>query len=159
VSGPVVPGPVTAGGRPDLGRVVGAGAVAVVLATLANLAVAGLARAVLDVPADFTPLAPGPVSFLTLAAGTAGVGLFVLLVLFTARPLRWFRLAAVTVALVSTLSPLGLLLGRSRVPSTSGRAVAAAVVLHLLAAVVLVWWLSTRAGVRDLPARRRHAQA
>jgi Family of unknown function (DUF6069) len=152
-------GPVTAGGRPDLARVAGAGAFAVVLATLANLVVAGVARAVLKVPGHFLPLAPGPVSFLTLAAGTAGVGVFVLLVLFTARPLRWFRLTVVTVALISTLSPLGLLLDRSRVPSTSGRAVAAAVLLHLVAGTVILWLLTTRSGVRAKAGSRPDRQA
>jgi hypothetical protein len=152
-------GQVTAEGRPDLARVVASGAFAVVLATLANLVVAGVARAVLKVPGDFIPLTLGPVSFLTLAAGTAGVGVFVLLVLFTARPLRWFRLVVVTVALVSTLSPLGLLLDRSRVPSTSGRAVAAAVLLHLLAGTVMLWWLTTRSGVRAQAGARPDRQA
>ena len=155
----VRPGPVSAGGRPDLAKVIGAGAVAVVLAAAANLLLAALARSVLGIPDNFTPLEIGPVSFVTLAAGIAGVGVFVLLVLFTARPLRWFTRVAVATALVSALSPLSLLFGRSRVPSTSGRAVAAAVLLHLVAAAVMIVWLRRRSGVHDLARKQPEPQA
>ena len=132
-------------GRPDLGRLVGWGLLAVSLAVVVNVILARIATGLLDPPATFVPLRGANVVFLTLVTSALGVCLFLVLVLVTRRPGRWFRLAAYGVALLSCLSPASLLLGDpSRLPGTSAELVAAVLPLHLAPAVILVQVLARR---------------
>src|SRR5262245_45734640 len=76
-------------GRPDVGRLVGVGLLAVLLAVVVNVVLARLAAGLLDAPPGFAPLRGGSVVFLTLTATALGVAVFIVLVLTTRRPGRW----------------------------------------------------------------------
>jgi Family of unknown function (DUF6069) len=133
-------------GRPDLGRLVGWGILGVGLAIFANLILARLATGLLDPPATFVPLRGANVVFLTLVASALGVCAFLMLVLTTRRPARWFRVAAYTVALLSCLSPASLLIGEPpRLAGTSVALVLALLPLHLVPAVILAELFARRA--------------
>jgi Family of unknown function (DUF6069) len=132
-------------GRPDVGRLVGIGLLAVLLAVVVNVILARLAAGLFDAPPGFAPLRGGAVVFLTVTATALGVAVFIVLVLTTRRPGRWFRVAAYGTALVSCASPVSLLLSDPpRVAGVTGPLVAGLIPLHLAPALILVGLLCRR---------------
>jgi hypothetical protein len=132
-------------GRPDVSRLVGVGLLAVLLAVVVNVVLARLAAGLLGAPPGFAPLRGGAVVFLTVTAAALGVAVFIVLVLTTRRPGRWFRVAAYGTALVSCASPISLLLSDPpRVAGVTGPLVAGLIPLHLAPALILVGLLCRR---------------
>jgi hypothetical protein len=132
-------------GRPDLGRLVGIGLLGVLLAVVANVVLARVAAALLQPPPGFLPLRGSSVVFLTVAATAAGVALFLVLVITTARPGHWFRVAAYGTALLTCLSPISLALSDPpRVPGATWPLVLGVLPLHLAPAAILAELLARK---------------
>ena len=123
---------------------VGAAAAAVVV----NAAIATTARA-LGASPEFQPLTPAayiPLTIIGFLLGTAG---WALIRAKTNNPARVLRVVVPVVLLLSFIPDLGLLLSGSR-PGTSGGAVAALTLMHLVVAATALPALT-----RALPLQRR----
>jgi hypothetical protein len=115
-------------------RVLAAGVLAGALAVAVNLAIRALVLALLDKPDVPYPLVLPPVIEFTFLPSLLGTLLFLLLRRSTARPLRWFTLAAVAVLVLSWIAPLTLFL---RDEITTG-VLLALLVMHTTPAALLV---------------------
>jgi hypothetical protein len=104
------------------------------LAVAVNLAIRALVLALLDKPDVPYPLALPPVIEFTFLPSLFGTLLFLLLRQTTARPVRWFTLAATTVLVLSCIAPLTLF---RREEITTG-VLLALLVMHTTPAVLLV---------------------
>jgi len=125
------------------------GAIAIGGALVATLAVRAVAVAVIDVPAEFPPLAgPGPTIFFTLVSGAVAVGVYGLVRRSSQRPDRLFRGIAAVVLLLSFLPDLWLLSdgASGAFPGATPAGVGILMVMHLAAAAVIVWALTGRSG-------------
>ncbi len=116
---------------------------------IATLAVFWAAVTTLSITSEFPPLAsPGPTIFFTAVGALGAIGVFALLRRFTERPEYFFRRIAVAVLLVSFLPDLWLLSDADAFPGTSATAVAVLMVMHVVAAVVIVWFLTVGSSLR-----------
>jgi hypothetical protein len=131
------------GERTSLGRLAGVGALAVVLAVVANLVVRTLAVSFFASP-EFPPLAVGPTVLFTAVGVLGATVVFGLIARFSGRPVRLFRRVALVVLLLS-LVPDVLLLVAAPFPGTSVPAVLALMVEHVVAWAISVYALTTLA--------------
>jgi uncharacterized protein DUF6069 len=117
-------------------------------AVVVNAAIATAARA-LGASPEFQPLTPAayiPLTIIGFLLGTAG---WALIRAKTRNPARVLRIVVPVVLLLSFIPDLGLLLSGSR-PGTSGGAVAALALMHLVVAAAALPALT-----RALPLQRR----
>ena len=114
-------------------------------AVIATLAVRWVALTTLEIPTEFPPLAgPGPTLFFTAVSGLVAIGVFALVRRHAARAERLFRRVAVAVLLL-TFGPDFCLLNAGpaeAVPGTAPAAVGVLMVMHVVAAGVIVWFLT-----------------
>ncbi len=85
-----------------------AAAITAITALIANLAIYGLTRALVDVPHRFTPLRPGSVAFLTILGVIAATAVYRALSSRSTQPVLTFR-RIVPVALIVSLIPDALI--------------------------------------------------
>ncbi len=134
--------------RPGEGRRPWVGGLkAVVGSVLATLAVRSVALATLDIPAEFPPLAgPGPTVFLTTVSALVAIGVFEGVRRSANRPKRVFRRIAAGVLLVSFVPDLSLLSdgATAAFPGATPAGVATLMLMHVVAALVIVWSLTAR---------------
>ncbi len=120
----------------------------IVLAVAGNLALRLVALTLLDVPAEFPPLAvPGPTIFLTVLGVGAGLAVSLLVDRLSSQPALLFRRIVITALLLSLIPDVWLLTdgAAEAFPGASTVAVVTLMVQHVLAAFVLVWMLGMRA--------------
>jgi hypothetical protein len=135
----------TLGGAPRtervaLRRLLWAGPAAVAASVAATLVAWAAAVAVLPpINPAFVELQGQSIAFVTAVLCAAAIPVFALVARFARRPLRTFRIVAV-VALVLSWIPDLLLLPE---PGATVANVVALMVLHVVAAVAMVWTLST----------------
>jgi hypothetical protein len=113
------------------------GAVAGVVATAANLAIAAVARSAFDVSDDFQPLTPGPIVLWTVLGALVGAAGWRLLANRSAGS-RALLNTLVPVVVVLSFVPDVLLLVTDAVPGTSTAAVLSLMALHVVTAGVVV---------------------
>ena len=114
-------------------------------AIIATLAVRWVALTTLEIPPEFPPLAgPGPTIFFTAVSGLVAIGVFGLVRRRAARPERLFRRIAVAVLLLTFLPDVWLLSegAAEAFPGTTPGAVGVLMVMHVVAAGAIVWFLT-----------------
>ena len=114
---------------------------ALVWANLANAAVWWVGVSVLPVPADFPPLAGvGPTLFFTSVGAVGAVAVYAVVRRTSSRPAILFRRIAALVLLLSFIPDLALLTegGREAVPGVTVPGVVLLMVMHVVAAGVIV---------------------
>jgi hypothetical protein len=117
------------------------GVLAVVGAILAVLAVRWVAVSVIAVPPEFQPLAlPSAAIFFTVVVGPAAVIVFAVVRRIAGQPVRTFRWIAAAVLLLSFAPDAWLLsdAAAEAFPGATPAAVVALMVLHVVAAAVIV---------------------
>jgi hypothetical protein len=120
---------------------------ALVGSTVATLAVRWAALATLPIPPEFPPLAgPGPTIFFTVVLGLGAIGVYGALRRWAGHPDRLFRRIAVAVLLFSFVPDFFLLSdgAAAAFPGATPAAVGVLMLMHVTAAVVIVWSLTTR---------------
>jgi hypothetical protein len=136
----------TGGGRPAgiaAGRLRRAGILAAPLAAVSSLAIRTIGVAVGAVPASYQPLQPFPIIIVSLVAALVAAGLFVALARWARRPLRTFRLIALICLLLSFAGPLQAGAGKMQGGAASGATVITMLLMHVVAAAVIVATLTT----------------
>ena len=115
---------------------------AILGAVAANLVVRAAARAALDIPAEFEPLATaGPTVFLTVVGVAAGLGVAVAVDRLSERPVPLYRRIVLAALLLSLLPDLWMFTegGSEAFPGAAAPAVATLIVQHVAAAAVVLW--------------------
>jgi len=132
--------------RSDLGRLWWARPLTVLAALAANLAVRGVALAVFPISPEFHNLMWGHLAWVTVAAvGTAVLG-FAVVGRYAARPIRLYRRIAAGVLVASFVPDVALY--ASDEPGSSGAAIAALMVMHVVDAALCMWLLPALTSVR-----------
>ncbi len=124
-----------------------AGLKALVGSIVATSALRWAAVAALDIPTDFPPLAgPGPTIFFTTVGALGAIAVFAVLRRRSDRPEYLFRWIAVGILLLSTLPDLALLSdgAAASFPGATPTAVGVLMLMHVVAAAVIVWFLTVR---------------
>ena len=124
-----------------------AGIKGLIASIIATLGVRWAALATLEIPAEFPPLAgPGPTIFFTAVAALGAAGVFGIIHRHANRPEYVFRWIAVGILLISSLPDLWLLSDGAvdAFPGASPSAVGVLMLMHVTAAVVIVWFLTVR---------------
>jgi hypothetical protein len=134
-----------AGERVSLRRLLRVAPLATALAAVANLGVWLLTEALFAPPAGFLPMEPGPVVTFTVAGLLAASLVFAALARFTRRPVTLFRRIALVALVLSVVPNVLLLFDSSGAMFTemSVPGVYALMVMHVVAAAVAVWALTT----------------
>lgn len=125
---------------------------ATVFAAVGNLVVWWLGVSLLPIPADFPPLAgAGPTIFFTTVGALGAAAVFAIVRRVGNRPGFLFRRIAAVVLLFSFIPDLWLLTasGRDAVPGANAPAVILLMILHVVAAGVIVWALTGGEGERE----------
>jgi hypothetical protein len=125
------------------------GSKAVASALAATLVVRWLAVAVLTIPPDFQPLAgPGPVIFFTTIGALGAVGVYAIVRRVTQEPDVVFRWIALVVLVLSIMPDMWLLTDAAAetFPGATTTAVTVLMTLHIVAAAVIVWFLTSARG-------------
>jgi hypothetical protein len=126
--------------RVAMRRLLWVGPMAVMVAVAATLVARAMAVAVLPpINPAFVELQAGSVAFVTSVLCAAAVGVFALVALFSKRPLQTFKVVA-GIALLLSLVPDLLILPE---PGATVGGVIALMLLHVVAAVAVVWTLNT----------------
>ena len=136
----------------SLGRLAGAGALAVVLAVVVNVAIRTFSVSLLGIGEGFLPLGVGPTVFFTVVGMVGAVVVFGLMLRFAGRPVRLFRRVALAVLLIS-LVPDVLMLFSGSVPGTTVAGVLTLMVEHVASWAVAVGVLTAAVGEKE--GRRR----
>jgi hypothetical protein len=118
------------------------GLLVIVVATVVNIVLALGATALIPGLAAFSPLGVGPIGFFTFVGALGAVIVFALLGRFARRPVRLFRIVAITV-LVLSLIPDILMLSQPLFPSTTPASVTVLMCLHVVVAAICVGMLTT----------------
>ena len=129
------------------GRLVPAGALALVLAAAANAVVYLVASSLGAMPQDVDANGQGPIKLpmvvATSAAGAVvGTLVYALVGRFVRRPVRVFRLVSALALVLSFVGPL-------TIPGAPAAMVAALLVMHVVTAVIVVGLLTTLAARAD----------
>jgi len=114
---------------------------ALVWAVVANLVVWWLGVSLLTIPSEFPPLAgAAPTVFFTTVGAVGAVLVFALLRRVSDRPALVFRRVAVVFLLLSFIPDLLLLTegGRDAVPGVTVPGVAVLMIMHVVAAVIII---------------------
>ena len=131
-----------------------AGLAALVGSLIVTLAVRSAALDTLDIPPEFPPLAgPGPAIFFTTVAVLGAAGVVGIIRRYTDRPRSLFRRIAVVVLLVSFLPDLWLLSdgAAGAFPGATPAGVGTLMLMHVLAAAVIVWSFTAGEPVTPTP--------
>ena len=121
------------------------GAVAVIGALVATQIVRWVAVTALPIPPDFLPLdGPGPVAFFTGVSALGAVAVFAIVRRVALRPAFAFRWIAAVVLVLSVMPDLWLLSEEAEqaFPGATPTAVLVLIVLHVVAALTIVWALT-----------------
>ncbi len=122
---------------------------ALVASIIATLVVRQAALATLDIPTEFPPLAePGPTVFFTAVGVFGATGVFAVVRRRSDRPEVLFRWIALGVLLLSFLADLALLGdgAAAAFPGATPTRVGVLMLMHVVAAAVIVWFLTVRGG-------------
>lgn len=128
-------------------RVAGAALLAAILAALANVVVFSIEKSVLKLPMLVTTV-PGtnliPLSYLMVIEVSAAVAiaaalLLIFLARFVAHPIRWFQIIALIILVLSLAGPFSIPVDMATKLALSA--------MHLVAALVIVWVLTTQTQV------------
>jgi ABC-type Na+ efflux pump permease subunit len=129
------------------GRLVPAGALALVVAVAANSVVYLVASSLGAMPQDVDANGQGPITFPMVVAMSAvgavvGTLVYALVGRFVRRPVRVFRLVSALALVLSFVGPL-------TIPGAPAAMVAALLVMHVVTAVIVVGLLTTLAARAD----------
>ena len=127
---------------------------ALVGSIVATSAVRWAAVATLDIPAEFPPLAgAGPTIFFTTVGALGAIAVFAVLRRRSDRPEYLFRWIAVGVLLLSSWPDLWLLSdgAAGAFPGATPTAVGVLMLMHVVAAAVIVWFLTVRPARNAIP--------
>ncbi len=119
------------------GTAVKTGAVAGVIAAIANVAVSAIARGPFDASDDFVPLTPGPIVLWTIVGAIIGAIGWRLIVTKKANSRTLLARLVPTVLVLSFLPDLALL-ATDTMPGQTTAGVLALMVMHVLTAVIAV---------------------
>jgi hypothetical protein len=126
--------------RVALRRLLWVGPLAVAAAAAANEVARRIVLAVVPgVNPEFIALDPAAVAMMTVLFTIAAVGVFAAVAKLSIQPIRTYQIVS-TVALVLSMIPDLMLLNE---PSTTGGDVVSLMILHVVAAVAVVWPLCT----------------
>src|SRR3954453_4372093 len=114
------------------GRLLKAGALAIVASVIANLIIRIIAVNVLGIGQEFPPLSWGPPIVFTIMGVLGATIVFAIIARFAKRPIRLFRIIALVVLVLSLLPDIGLL-SSNAMPGTSLGSVGALMLMHLAA--------------------------
>ena len=130
--------------RVDQSKVWRVGGLAILASAVANAIVYFIANAILRFPPEFPPLASvvPPVLF-TVMFTLVAVVVFAVVARRSSQPIRLYRIIAV-VALVVSLLPDATLPGNPMFPGVTPAALGTLVVMHLVAAAITVYLLTTQ---------------
>ncbi len=129
-----------------------AGLRALVASIIATLAVRQAALATLDIPTEFPPLAaPGPTIFFTAVGALGATAVFAVIRRRSDRPEVLFRWIALGVLLLSFPADLALLSdgAAGAFPGATPTGVGVLMLMHVVAAAVIVWFLTVRGRARE----------
>ncbi len=124
-----------------------------VASIIATLVVRQAAVATLDIPTEFPPLAePGPTVFFTAVGVFGATAVFAVVRRRSDRPEVLFRWIALGVLMLSVLPDLWLLSdgAAGAFPGATPAAVGVLMLMHLVAAAVIVWFLTVRGRARGV---------
>ena len=129
------------------GRLVPAGALALVVAAAANAVVYLVASSLGAVPQDVDANGQGPITLpmvvaMSAAGAVAGTLVYALVGRFVRRPVRVFRLVSALALVLSFVGPL-------TIPGAPAAMVGALLLMHVVAAVTVVGLLTTLAARAD----------
>jgi hypothetical protein len=125
------------------GRLLWVGPLAIVASVVANLIIRIIAVSLLGIGKDFPPLGWGPPIVFTIMGVLGAVIVFATVARFSKRPIRLFTIIALVVLALSLLPDIGLL-SSNAMPGTSLGSVIALMLMHVAAAAVTIWLLTTR---------------
>ncbi|HVS48479.1 MAG TPA: hypothetical protein VHJ99_06225 [Candidatus Dormibacteraeota bacterium] len=129
-------------------RLLAVWAVASLVSSIANVAVAAVLSKILNLPSNFAQIAPPAVISITLVGVGAAVIVFAIVARVAADPLRTFTFVVAPIGLiVSWLFDVALYVSRV-FPGTTGRGTIALMSLHVIAGVITVLLLRAR-GLSD----------
>ena len=132
-----------------MGRLLRMGLVALVASVVANLIVRALLLAVLDISPAFPPFQVGAIAFFTALGAIGATLVFALISRFAARPVRTFQIVALVVLILSIIPNIAAALNPASAPfpfpGVTATAMLALMLLHLVAAAVIVPLLSRAA--------------
>ena len=123
---------------PLVRRVWAYAAVAAVLAAAANLIVRSVAVAVYDIPAEFRPLGVTQPVLFTIAGALLAGGVLAGIIRYAKNPRRTFLTVSLSALLLSFAPDIALLQDAERLPGTTAEAAIALMVMHLVAAAIIV---------------------
>jgi hypothetical protein len=131
--------------RIDTRRIGWVGLAAIIASVIANAVVANVARALFNVPAEFTPFTWPQYTFFTVIGVGAGVGVFAVIARFARQPIRLFRIIAGLALVLSFLPDIGLLLAGEQAPfpGVNAQTVGTLMFMHLVSAAICVGLLTT----------------
>ena len=130
----------------DWGRFALVGLGTIVAALAANLVVYAIGSALVGYDPRFLPLAgPSGTIFFTIVPAVVAVLLFALLLRFTANPARIFTVVAAVVLVLSLVPDITYI---PTLPGATAAQTAVLMVMHVVAAVVIVGMLTRQAGRR-----------
>ena len=129
------------------GRLVPAGALALVLAAVANVVVYLVASSLGAMPQDVDANGQGPITLpmvvaMSVAGAVAGTLVYALIGRFLRRPVRVFRLVSALALVLSFVGPF-------TIPGAPAAMVGALLLMHIIAAVTVVGLLTTLAASTD----------
>jgi hypothetical protein len=130
------------------------GLLAIVLSTVANLALRAIALTMSTVSPEFVPLSmPQPTIFFTVLGVLPAVLVFALVGRFVRRPARTYTIIAAIALLISLIPDVMMIVDPTSAPFPGGTVVnvITLMVQHVVAAVIVVWLLTTQA-IERLPA-------
>jgi len=136
-------------------RLAWVGLLAIVLASIANLVVRAVALQLISVSPEFIPLAiPDPTVVFTAVGVLAATTAFGIIGNLTRQPARVFTVVATIALLISLIPNAAILLNPASAPFPSSNTESVVVLMleHVVAAVVVVWMLTTQA-VETLPTK------
>ena len=138
----------SAAAAPERRSLLRATLVTTAVALVANLVIWAAATALTDVPDRFTPLQPGPVTFLTVLGVAAAAGLFRLLLARVQNPEATFR-RIVPIALAASLIPDALIWATDAYDGTAkAETVLPLMAMHVATAVACATLLPALAAAR-----------
>ena len=114
-----------------------AGAVAALISSVVNVAIALVARGPLGVGDEFVPLTPGPIVLWTVIGALVGAAGWRMIVNRSARSAALLRRLVPTVLAVSFIPDVALLVTRA-MPGTTTAGVVSLMVMHLVTAAIAV---------------------
>jgi hypothetical protein len=128
------------------GDIVRRGAIALAASVVANVVVALVLVPLLGISPEFPPFQPGAVAFITALGATGATLAYWLISRFSSRPDRTFRIVAGVVFVVSIIPNILAALDPAAAPfpfpGVTAVAMLALIVLHVVAAGIIVWALT-----------------